>query len=363
MALWLMAAALLCFFENNTGTRVIMQASLLIPLSSILCAWWTARRLNAFFSVPVSCKEGQPADVYFTLSAPFTRWGCCIRAALLCTNRMTEQAQTLFAGTSGILPLDTSVCGVMDIHVTRIMASDWFGISSFRSWRNLRAELTILPALHSVQLRLSASQSPLRETPLNTHTGRSTDETMGIRPYVPGDPVRMIHWKLSARLDEFFVRETGNLQEDRVLLLLDASCAAQANEADRVACVKSFLSAAQAFCSERIPFLACTIGDTPGDLCVSAVTCQEENNALTSLVLRTSLTAAQASIGTLFASRYPQRQAAHVVLFAPCAETDAASLYHGQRVTLVLPHTRGIASGGAEIAVHVLDENHTQLEL
>lgn len=33
------------------------------------------------------------------------------------------------------------------------------------------------------------------------------EETGGIRPYVPGDPVRLIHWKLSAKKDELLVRE------------------------------------------------------------------------------------------------------------------------------------------------------------
>jgi len=35
------------------------------------------------------------------------------------------------------------------------------------------------------------------------------EETGDIRPYIPGDPVRRIHWKLSAKKDELLVRETA----------------------------------------------------------------------------------------------------------------------------------------------------------
>ena len=37
-----------------------------------------------------------------------------------------------------------------------------------------------------------------------------TEETGNIRPYIPGDPVRRIHWKLSAKKDELLVREMAS---------------------------------------------------------------------------------------------------------------------------------------------------------
>lgn len=36
-----------------------------------------------------------------------------------------------------------------------------------------------------------------------------TEETGNIRPYVPGDPVRRIHWKLSSKKNELLIRETA----------------------------------------------------------------------------------------------------------------------------------------------------------
>lgn len=39
--------------------------------------------------------------------------------------------------------------------------------------------------------------------------GFDPEETVGIRNYMPGDPVRFIHWKLSAKKDELMLRETG----------------------------------------------------------------------------------------------------------------------------------------------------------
>ena len=41
-ACWLLAVAILYFFENNTGTRAVLVSSVLVPAFSVLCAAWTA---------------------------------------------------------------------------------------------------------------------------------------------------------------------------------------------------------------------------------------------------------------------------------------------------------------------------------
>ena len=46
-----------------------------------------------------------------------------------------------------------------------------------------------------------------------TFIRREADEPGDIRPYMPGDPVRRIHWKLSAKKDELLVRELLTEQE------------------------------------------------------------------------------------------------------------------------------------------------------
>lgn len=44
--------------------------------------------------------------------------------------------------------------------------------------------------------------------------GSGPGETFQIRPYVPGDPIRQLHWKLSAKLDQPLIRELGHAPED-----------------------------------------------------------------------------------------------------------------------------------------------------
>ena len=57
---------------------------------------------------------------------------------------------------------------------------------------------------------------------VKTYVQREAEDAGDVRPYAPGDPVRRIHWKLSAKKDELLVRDTAaereTLLEERAAL-------------------------------------------------------------------------------------------------------------------------------------------------
>ena len=60
--------------------------------------------------------------------------------------------------------------------------------------------------------RAEAEPAP-RPLTVRTFVRRESDEPGDIRPYRPGDPIRRIHWKLSAKRDELLVREAAPAEE------------------------------------------------------------------------------------------------------------------------------------------------------
>ena len=59
---WLLFVILLYFFENNTGTRTILAASVFLPAVSVLCAVRSARRVTVHLSAPDCCKQEDAAE-------------------------------------------------------------------------------------------------------------------------------------------------------------------------------------------------------------------------------------------------------------------------------------------------------------
>ena len=74
----------------------------------------------------------------------------------------------------------------------------------------------LIPALRGAFTRsdepAKAEESPAPLT-VKTFIHPETEESGDVRPYQPGDPIRRIHWKLSAKKDELLVRETEIGQE------------------------------------------------------------------------------------------------------------------------------------------------------
>jgi uncharacterized protein (DUF58 family) len=51
--------------------------------------------------------------------------------------------------------------------------------------------------------------------------GQVGDEFYGLREYRPGDDLRRVHWKSTARLDQLIIRQPENLLQGRLTLAID----------------------------------------------------------------------------------------------------------------------------------------------
>jgi uncharacterized protein (DUF58 family) len=93
------------------------------------------------------------------------------------------------------------------------------------------------PEVSTIMVYPRASHLPDLDLPRGRAPGRSTtadravEETIlvgGLRAYAPGDPLRRIHWKASARHDDFMVREFDREPSGDLWLVLDMDATVQA---------------------------------------------------------------------------------------------------------------------------------------
>ena len=110
--------------------------------------------------------------------------------------------------------------GVFTFGPIRLTVSDLFERGSNSEERELPATLVVRP--RSVPVR---SSDPAR-APLGSVRSRSSlfqDPALfaGVRPYVPGDPMRRLHWRASARLGAAVSKRFEPVHERQLLLALD----------------------------------------------------------------------------------------------------------------------------------------------
>ncbi|MEM8706132.1 MAG: DUF58 domain-containing protein [Actinomycetota bacterium] len=122
----------------------------------------------------------------------------------------------------GAYRLPTTRRGVLDLGPIRIDDVDGLGLARKRHDIDTRVRLIVHPPIESLPpIRVPAGDDPLLGEELRQSLGLSDEEFDGLRPYVPGDDLRKIHWPSSARGDELQVRQFRPPRHGRLSVVID----------------------------------------------------------------------------------------------------------------------------------------------
>lgn len=100
--------------------------------------------------------------------------------------------------------------------------ADPFGVFSKKIFYKPSEEILVLPRKGF----LATTKKYVFQTLHGAHRSKvigGTDEFVSLRDYVPGDEIRMIDWKATARTGELHVKEMVGYKRDRVLIVADLS--------------------------------------------------------------------------------------------------------------------------------------------
>ncbi len=253
-AVYLLTLAGLCAFAVNYTawfSSFLFYAVLMLPLFSLLMSLWPYFALRLSFSAPMQVHRGDLADLKITVNAK----GCPYYLPLLMTVAQTDLSQTenpantkairckfapypivvrtsrrhkrfAIRAAGGIrVPIPTLHTTVIRTEIRAAYMWDFLGLfrlrmrlsknNSFRA--PLVTDITVLP--HTAPPRgkprmWDNSQSTLTPT-------QRPSEQYEIRAYRPGDALRSVHWKLTAKINEILVRESVEPQYSVLAIALE----------------------------------------------------------------------------------------------------------------------------------------------
>lgn len=120
--------------------------------------------------------------------------------------------------------LDSTHSSCLEIWPNQLMITDYLGLVQRRCAVDdiERRLFFVLPECLKTEVSLPADANALvtREGD-EEKRGHTSPDVSEIRLYQPGDPVRLIHWKLSARMEDVLVREMSDPAETLAQLYLD----------------------------------------------------------------------------------------------------------------------------------------------
>ena len=105
--------------------------------------------------------------------------------------------------------IDADYMGFLEITILRTELYSFFGCMKKVTYSNLVKEVMILP--RTTELHFPIENSGIAcsffDEAEGGRKGNGPGEYFGIRPYVDGDSMKQIHWKLTGKTDEYMVKE------------------------------------------------------------------------------------------------------------------------------------------------------------
>ena len=213
----------------------------LIPAVSYLMGWLMLGGLTCERALPLSATVGEAVPLTYRLGN--TSW--LPKFYLLVRDTLPRGVQCVGSPPPLVLSLwpgeeETARCqiearrrGVFPVGPALIYSTDPLGLQTFSQRMPLISELTVYPALLPIQeswLRGAAAQGWRGTT--SALTRGAGEDFYGVREYGPGDELRRVHWRTTARTGTLAVTEYAQSMTLDVTLALDLSREAYAGTGD-----------------------------------------------------------------------------------------------------------------------------------
>ena len=225
-------------FSKASGIGALLILLVLYGILGFIVSRITGRGLRLSLSGTGEVSKGEDGRV--TLKAEnkgkaplmFCLVSLVAKNVLLSNKSNLKETFSLWPGkthTKDFVISDTR-CGRLDVEIESLEVGDPLGIFRRKIDANTvihgnSAHIYVMPEIGDMEI----SPVDLEHYDMESYrfaegkVGTDTSETVGIRDYEPGDNIRTIHWKLSAKTGDTVVREPGYPVDNRLMILVDKS--------------------------------------------------------------------------------------------------------------------------------------------
>ncbi|SDY21413.1 Protein of unknown function DUF58 [Ruminococcaceae bacterium YAD3003] len=195
---------------------------LALPVISIIICIVAANTMVCGFNMPKNLRIGDEAYITMKTSGFATFLSNC-KVKMIIRDEMGDSQKyvTVKIHDNGVskIPLDTSHCGAYSFKVNKLIVYDLLGFFRLSVKIEKADEVLVKPVPVMPEImpdRFGFKAKNLRKAK------QPNSEIYDVKEYAPGDPIKSIHWKVSAKKDKLYVKEA--LEEygghSRVLLKL-----------------------------------------------------------------------------------------------------------------------------------------------
>lgn len=231
--IWMLFLVLAYLVSASITIGIAAVATVLLCFFCFFLSIAMKNKVTCYFEVPdIAEKEQQVYGKLIFENHSLLPAGR-LRAELLFQNLLTGEKEichldSMAAGkekTETKWSVCSNCCGAIRISVQKLLVSDMLGLFLSEQKLNISDTMIVLPEMKTVEVQVGDSFTTDWESIQYSEQKKGDDpgETFGIREYQPGDSTKMIHWKISQKLGELYVKEPGLPVENAVLLFFETA--------------------------------------------------------------------------------------------------------------------------------------------
>jgi len=200
----------------------VLQLMVLLPLLSLLVSLPAMLQARVHVNVHAQCMKHEAAYAELQTRGGFMPLPHC-SFRLRAESVMSGQSKLLRQQASGrerwYVKLDTAHVGALRCRVERAWVYDYLKLFRIPVRTGSGVQLLVKPQAEQPPVLPNLTHFLTRQ--LRPKPGGGFSEEHEMRSYHPGDPLRSIHWKLSAKTDDLIVREAQEPVRGKVILTMD----------------------------------------------------------------------------------------------------------------------------------------------
>lgn len=263
---------------SSEGFILLLFIELVFLLADVLLLFWQRRRLQVRLEFPLpSAEKGQEVPLELIVNNrsrfPVAKETVCLKYRSSGSRKMEKLKLTVFAGAKRSIRFSNRIAslhsGSYYFEKAVVTLYDPLKLLRIRKRISLHERLDVMPEIYSTGMLVSESvRHFMGESDIydSLYGGDDSSETFQIREFRAGDKLKDIHWKLSAKEEEWIVRENGRPLACPVILLVSLSCGKKKNTGNRDALLSLAASISYTLLEHKCPHYAAWFSKTEQDI-------------------------------------------------------------------------------------------------
>lgn len=216
----------------------ILVIMFLFPILSIGLARWSYSRLKLeIHPVTEQIRQGEQGALLVRLLGRGLLWNVSCAGELInefygTGGEIDIEMPITFRGEEELrLPVSSSYCGKVILRVEYLDYIDLMGFVRMRKKVNAKGEIFVLPGENTIErVQRDGFMVGMSDLDESTAKGYDSADVTDMREYRPGDRIKDIHWKVSAKWDKLVVKERSSVAQNQLVFVLAYSANRRGNE-------------------------------------------------------------------------------------------------------------------------------------